>query len=417
MSDIKTINKKPAYLTMLEEISDNKNEYTCILLRREAILDFIFDIKNKKLNVNQIYNYIVHSDIYYYLSNQCNRYLYFYGNPEFKKLHTMRENFELSREMNLYYFIYNILLNDFNVSNINDNASSKTIKSFFLINFKNYIIRGIIVPESKKFYPKATDYTTELLTLFHKSAGYEYTVSEYFIEDIMDGVNATMEFNNSIYSKKEKAGHISLKQAYTVWKTYSLSSKPPKFRNTDNEKAIQDSIQELETQYAINSTETQIKDVLSDELTIEKVRETAEELFDEKELEFFNYWFDKTIFDNDLMSSASRRKGVTEFNRIIEKFSERGQWGDIQLKVNKQRIALINSLAEQNLVFPENYIVPSKGYSHRLFNLMQEQEKKIEAGVVDFSEKRNDIINKKYISSDIIFELEKKNSNIHSLAL
>lgn len=208
-----------------------------------------------------------------------------------------------------------------------------------------------------------------------------------------------------------------MKQAYTVWKTYSLSSKPPRFRNTDNEKAIQDSIQGLETQYAINSTETQVKDVLSDELTIEKVRETAEELFDEKELEFFNYWFDKTIFDNDLMSSASRRKGVTEFNRIIEKFSERSQWGDIQLKVNKQRIALINSLAEQHLVFPENYIVPSKGYSHRLFNLMQEQEKEIEAGVVDFSEKRNDIVNKKYISSDIIFELEKKNSNIHSLAL
>lgn len=136
---------------------------------------------------------------------------------------------------------------------------------------------------------------------------------------------------------------------------------------------------------------------MSDELTIEKVRETAEELFDEKELEFFNYWFDKTIFDNDLMSSASRRKGVTEFNRIIEKFSERGQWGDIQLKVNKQRIALINSLAEQHLVFPENYIALSKGYSHRLFNLMQEQEKEIEAGIVDFSEKRNDIVNKKYI--------------------
>ena len=293
----------------------------------------------------------------------------------------------------------------------------KQLGLFFLVNFRNYIIRGIIVPENKKFYPKATDYTTELLTLFHKSAGYEYTVSEYFIEDIMDGVNATMKINNSIYSKKEKADCISLKQAYTVWKTYSLSGKPPKFRNADNEKAIQDSIQGLETQYAINSTKTQIKDVLSDELTIEKVRETAEELFDEKELEFFNYWFDKTIFDNDLMSSASRRKGVTEFNRIIEKFSERGQWGDIQLKVNKQRIALINSLAEQHLVFPENYIVPSKGYSHRLFNLMQEQEKEIEAGVVDFSEKRNDIVNKKYISSDIIFELEKKNSNIHSLAL
>lgn len=416
MPNMKTTNKKPAYLTMLGEISTIKNEYKCILLRKEAIADFISDIKNGKLNANQIYDYIVHSDIYHYLSNQCNRYLYFYGNPEFKKFHTMREDFELSREMNLYYFIYNVLLNEFNVNNVNDNAGSKAIRSFFLVNFRSYIIRGIIVPESKRFYPRATDYTTELLTLFHKSAGYEYTVSEYFIEDIMDGVNATMKVNNSIYSKKEKADCISLKQAYTVWKTYSLSGKPPRFRNTDNEKVIQNSIQGLETQYVLNSTATQIKDVLSDELTIEKVKETAEELFKEKELEFFNYWFDKTIFDNDLMSSANRRKGVTEFNKVIEKFSERGQWGDIQMKINKQRIMLINSLAKQHLIFPENYIIPSKGYSHRLFNLMQKQEKKAEAEVVDFSEKRNDIVNRKYISSDIIFELEEDN-NIHSLAL
>lgn len=136
MPNMKTINKKPAYLTMLGKISTIKHEYKCILLRKEAIADFISDIKNKKLNTNQIYDYIVHSDIYHYLSNQCNRYLYFYGKPEFKKFHTMREYFELSREMNLYYFIYNVLLNEFNVNNVNDDASSKAIRSFFLVNFR-----------------------------------------------------------------------------------------------------------------------------------------------------------------------------------------------------------------------------------------------------------------------------------------
>lgn len=430
MSDltIENTNKKifrketPAYLK-LKDVYHFRKDHGCILTKYEAIKDFISDIKNENLNINQVYDYIINSDLYNYLSNQCNRYIHFYGNPEFKDFYEMRENFKFSKEINLYKFIYNILLNEFNVNNTGDlKAESRTIKAFFMVNLKHYLIHDVIVPESKKFYPRATDYTTELLTLFHKSAGYEYPISEYYIEDIMDGINITMEINSSIYGKNKKVKNIVLKTAYTVWRAYTPSGNYPKFKNEENRKKITDYLRNSELQFSKNSTSTNPKDVFSNELTIEKVKKAAESLFDGKDLNFFNYWFDKTIFDNDLMSSSTGRACKKEFKEIFNEFTgEEYQWKDIQDKINKQRIKLINILSEQNLVFPENYIVPSKGYSHRLFNLMQEQEKKAEAEIVDFSEKRNDIVNRKYISSNIIYDLGSADCNnihsIHSLAL
>lgn len=415
-----TIKKEaPTYLRLKDVYHFRKN-HGCILTRYEAIKDFVSDIRNQNLGADQVYDYIVNSDLYNYLSNQCNRYIRFYGNPEFKDFYEMRENFNISKEINLYKFVYNILLNEFNVNNTgNLKAESRTIKAFFMVNLKHYLIHDIIVPESKRFYSRATDYTTELLTLFHKSAGYEYPISEYYIEDIMDGINNTIEVNNSVYGKNEKAKNIPLKTAYTVWRAYTPSGKHPKFKDENNRKKITDYLRNSELQFSKNSTSTNPKDVFSNELTIEKVKKAAESLFDGKDLDFFNYWFDKAIFDNDLMSSSNGRPHKKEFKEAIRKFAEEEcSWGDIQDKINKQRIKLINILSEQNLVFPENYIVPSKGYSHRLFNLMQEQEKKAEAEIVDFSEKRNDIVNRKYISSNIIYDLGSADcNNIHSLAL
>lgn len=414
-----TIKKEtPTYLR-LKDVYHFRKDYGCILTRYEAIKDFISDIRDQNLSADQAYDYIVNSDLYNYLSNQCDRYIHFYGNPEFKNFYEMRENFNISKEINLYKFIYNILLNEFNMNNTgNSKAESRTIKAFFMINLKHYLIHDIIVPESKRFYSRATDYTTELLTLFHKSAGYEYPISEYYIEDIMDGINNTIEVNNSVYGKNEKAKSIplkTLKTAYTVWRAYTPSGNHPKFKDENNRKEIADYLRNSELQFSKNSTSTNPKDVFSNELTIEKVKEAAENLFDGEDLDFFNYWFDKAIFDNDLMSSSSGRPH--KFKEVIRKFAgEECSWGDIQNKINEQRIKLISTLSEQHLIFPENYIVPSKGYSHRLFNSLQKQERKTRIEVVDFSEKRNDILNRKYISSNIIYNLESADcNNIHSI--
>lgn len=68
-------------------------------------------------------------------------------------------------------------------------AEKVAIQSFFIKNLKNTIIRDTLVPFSKMDYPMATDYTTELLVLFHKSAGYSRRICKYMIEDIADHIN------------------------------------------------------------------------------------------------------------------------------------------------------------------------------------------------------------------------------------
>lgn len=270
-----------------------------------------------------------------YLMNQDTRYSEFYGQPEFKNvLLQFGDDIRSSKQERVMMLIYNVITDRCNEDLWKERRSKEVtekvaIQSFFMKNLKNAIIRDTLVPFSKMDYLMATDYTTDLLVLFHKSAGYSRHICKYMIEDIAEHVNNAYNMLKNARHAESKTGrekNCSLKVAYKLWQVYAPFGESPRFRD----------------------------EKISSDLDYNIVVETAKTIFTtEQEMRLFSYWFNAGYFDNNCKSSAPAQLGTSERMKEIKELGydlEARKWSVIQNDINKQRAKLISALRSSNSI-------------------------------------------------------------------
>ena len=356
-------------------------------------------IKEKIITTPQLLFIISRSDLMKILMNQDTRYSEFYGQPEFKNvLLQFGDDIRNSKQERVMMLIYNVITDKFDEDLWEERrnkgvAEKVAIQSFFIKNLKNTIIRDTLVPFSKMDYPMATDYTTELLVLFHKSAGYSRRICKYMIEDIADHINHAYSMLKNTRHAKNKTGrekNCSLKVAYKLWQVYAPFGESPRFRDEKNRERLIKNETKIINQFCEHSIKASADVIISSDLDYNVVVETAKKIFTTKqEMRLFFYWFNAGYFDNNCKSSSSAQLGTSERMKEIEELGynlEARKWSVVQKDINKQRAKLISALRSSNLInFDSLSAYPTK-YTNKLLKLAYENDKQVEKAKSNYSQ-------------------------------
>lgn len=398
------------------------------LLTYDSIKNIQKMIKSKILGQGRITEIILNSDLYAYLNMYDNRYIEVFGNPEFDVLKEYREDLKAIASSRILTFIYQTLKKGFSIpaaksTRQNDIPETASIKSFFLKNFKGLLIRDCLLPISQYEYPIATAYTQELLTLFHRSAGYDRKISKYTIEDIQHHINASYNSKREDDENK-KSKTISLKTAYTVWNAYTKYGETPKFKTEYARSKVIKMLWEdcnKNVHFKTAARETEIISADLDYVTIDNI---AKEKFESKDYEFFKWWFDKTYFTNDTMSYAHVLQSNPTLKAEIDSFGiDSSKWSPVQTKINDQRITLICELKDLNLIREESRNTIS-AYTKRLLNSMESYEKNIyeknmfevedtcNSNILSFESKKKELEERLTLKDNLFFDITLTNSDV-----
>lgn len=356
-------------------------------------------IKEKMITTPQLLFIISRSDLMRILMNQDTRYSEFYGQPEFKNvLLQFGDDIRSSKQERVMMLIYNVITDRFDEDLWKERRSKgvtegTAIKSFFVKNLKNVIIRDTLIPFSKMDYPMATDYTTELLALFHKSAGYSRHICKYMIEDIADHINNAYNMLKNARHVENKAGrekNCSLKVAYKLWQVYAPFGESPKFRDEKNREKINKNETKIINKFCEHSISASADTIISSDLDYNIVVETAKTIFTtEQEMRLFSYWFNAGYFDNNCKSSAPAQLGTSERIQEVEELGynlDARKWSVVQNDINGQRAKLINALRSSNLINFDNLLAYPTKYTNKLLNLVYEDDKHTETAKLNYAQ-------------------------------
>lgn len=420
--------------TCLKVCRTNEGDMQYALTDFASIEAFQREVKERRISKPEAFDIISNSVLYREFRTQDARYTQFYGQPEFRFfLHDYKEDLEVVKNERIINFIYDILINHFDVVSAKERKLPNTtermvIRSFLLKSFKGFIIRKVLLPIGQERYPLATIYTTELLNLFHKSAGYEHHIAGYCIEDIAEHIT------NAYKTNAEKAGReeytvCTLNMAYTVWEAYSpFNGNGPKFRKKKNQDKVFEHLKNVANTFTTNTSAVTAKRVISDELTYNMIIDIAKNLFSGDDLgdnsgdnyNFFVAWFDKCYFGNDCMSSSTGRAcSKNHWDGLVKEGIVKDTWKNAQDRITKQRAELIAYLAKEGLVniealqdsdnsiYTKKLLVRTEKLTNTQIGLSERKNCKEKAlNPIDFITERNRIYEKNTLAQNLLFDLK-----------